>query len=134
VLEADRVVDEPDDEGEEERDRHAGGGRELEDGDHARQVAQVDEDEQGEEERRPAEPVAPDRLHHDLVLDEVDARLGEVAHARRRHHRVPPGGDDVDRAPDQDGETRDDRHLVERAEEVLPADDLVDRGKFQGEH
>ncbi len=82
--------------GEEQRDGHAGRRRHLQDRDDARQVAEVDEDEQRQQERRPAEAVATDGLHDDLVLDELDARLGEVAHARRGDHRVAAGGDEED--------------------------------------
>ena len=74
VLEADADEDHPDEQREEQRDGHAGRGRHLEDRDDAGHVAEVDEDEQAEQERRPARPVLAHRLHDDLVLDELDDR------------------------------------------------------------
>ena len=84
VLETDPDEDGPHDEGEEERNGHAGGGRHVEDRDDAGQVAQVDEHEQAHQERRPTEAGPAHRRHDHLLLDELDDHLGEVADALGR--------------------------------------------------
>ena len=80
------------------------------------------------------QPVLAHRLHDDLVLDELDAGLGQVAHAGRRDHRVRGarrGGRSP--MPISDAEHAISATLLKRREEVLPADDLVDRWEFEGE-
>ena len=80
------------------------------------------------------EPLAAHGLHHDAVLDELDRDLGEVAHALRSDHRILPGRDQEHDRADQGREHGDECDLVERREDVLPAQDLVDRWELEGEH
>ena len=80
-------------------------------------------------------PVAAHRLHDDLVLDELDASLGQVADAGRGDHRILARCQQEHDDADQRRGTGDERDLVERREEVLPTQDRVDRiRELQTEH
>jgi len=82
VLEAGADEHHPHEQRQEHRDGDARRGRHVDDRDDAGDVAQVDEHEDRQEERRPAEAVLAHRLHDDAVLDELDRWLvykGSVA-------------------------------------------------------
>ena len=58
----------------------------------AGKVAEEDEDEEAQQERRPAEARLAEGLHHDALFDELDRGLREVAGAGRRLLRVCTSG------------------------------------------
>ena len=78
---ADGVVDDVHQQRHEHGQGDAGVHRHLRDGHEAPDVAGEDEGEQRDQERRELEPVGPDRLQDDALLDEVDGRLGDVLDA-----------------------------------------------------
>jgi len=95
------------------------------------QVAQVNEDEQAEQERGPAQAVLAHRLHDDAFFDELDGAFGQVAHALRGDLRVLAHGQQEHEDADQCRGDGDQGDLVERGEQVLPAQDRVDQREFE---
>ncbi len=131
VLQAGSDVHEPDEQGEEQRDRHSSRCRHVQDRDDARQVAQIDENEQRQQERGPAHARLAHRRHDDLVLDELDEQLREVADALGRLGTVLAGSDQEDHDADQRRGDGDERDLVEGREQVAPTEDFVQGREFE---
>ena len=78
---ADDVVDEPDEDGEQQRQRDAGVHRHLRERHDLPDVQREDEREHGEQQRHVAHAVGADGLEDDAVVDEVDGALGDVLDA-----------------------------------------------------
>ena len=87
----------------------------------------VDEDEHRQEERRPTKTRTSHRLHDDVLLDELDGDLGEVARTLRRGLVITIRGDQEQHGSNQRGSDRDEHDLVDARRDVLPAQQRVDR-------
>ncbi len=134
VLEAGADEDHPDQQRQEQWDGDTRRGGHLQDRHDAGEVAQEDEHEQAEQERGPSKPLFAHGLHDDAVFDELNRRLGQVANAGRRHCGVLAAGKQKHEAANYRCGNGDERDLVERRKEVVPAQDFVDWWKFKTEH
>ena len=133
LLDAGADVDDPDEPRQRQRDGDAGGRRHGDDRHDPGDVAEEDEDEQAQQERGPLQADLPSvcmTMPSSMNSIEVSARLRA------------PAGRPSGRAGRRAGTTRcrsaprngDEGDLVERREDVLPAQDLVDRWELESEH
>jgi hypothetical protein len=129
------VEDQPHQQREGHRHRHAGVGRHLHEGNDFPQVAEEDEREQRREKRREFAPIGSDGLHHDAVVDKVDDRLGHVLYAGGNQRPLAAAQDEQDDG-EQGRHPHDEDDLVHRErgvlqEDVGPFDEMADRREFE---
>src|SRR5436305_7531265 len=135
MPQADDVVQEEHDHRHEERQRHARCHRHLDDGDDLEDVADEDEGEQRQQERRPAQALGPHRLQDDVVADEVDDGLGEVLRPARYERTL--AGEEEERHDDDRRQPHQQHDLVHgpyaATEDRRPLDEVADRREVEAQ-